>query len=200
MAKTLLTKILALMLILAMMLSLAVACGSSETTTQKPLTTTPVEDTEAPEGEETEPEVTTTAPSLQVAYPAQLDGIKDDLEDKTVQFIYVEGEEGIYTAKSLWVDEENDFEIDAIDQQILNRNNHIEEDLGITIEAFTDPTLGISGLYTFAKTYFDVQDPGVDVYCGFQYFDLSVALTGNILNLNTIVNENNETIIDIEQP
>ena len=200
MAKTLLTKVLALMLILAMMLSLAVACGGSETTTKKPASSTPVEDTEGPEVETTEPEETTAKPKEEVAYPAQLVGIKEDLEDTTVQFIYVEGEDGLYTAKSLWVDEETAGELDAIDQQTINRNNHILEDLGVTIEAFTDPTMSISGLYTFAKTYFDVQDPGVDVYCGYQHFDLRVALTGSIMNLNTIVNENNETIIDIEQP
>ena len=197
MAKTLLTKVIALLLIMAMMLSLAVACGESETTTKKPVSTTPVEDTDEPEDEITEPAETTAAPKQELAYPAQLEGVKDDLEDNTVQFVYVEGEEGFYTAKSLWVDEETAAEIDPVDQQTIDRNNRIEEDLGITIEAFTDNTLSISGLYTFAKTYFDVQDPGIDVYCGFQYYDLKVALTGNILNLNTIVNENNETFIDI---
>ena len=200
MAKTLLTKVIALLLIMAMMLSLAVACGESETTTKKPVSTTPVEDTDEPEDEITEPAETTAAPKQELAYPAQLEGVKDDLEDNTVQFVYVEGEEGFYTAKSLWVDEETAAEIDPVDQQTIDRNNRIEEDLGITIEAFTDNTLSISGLYTFAKTYFDVQDPGIDVYCGFQYYDLKVALTGNILNLNTIVNENNETFIDITQP
>ena len=200
MAKTLLTKVIALLLIMAMMLSLAVACGESETTTKKPVSTTPVEDTEDPEDEITEPAETTTSPKQELAFPVQLEGIKEDLEDNTVQFVYVEGEEGFYTAKSLWVDEETAAEIDPVDQQTIDRNNRIEEDLGITIEAFTDNTLSISGLYTFAKTYFDVQDPGIDVYCGFQYYDLKVALTGNILNLNTIVNENNETLIDITQP
>ena len=200
MAKTLLTKVIALLLIMAMMLSLAVACGESETTTKKPVSTTPVEDTEDPEDEITEPAETTTSPKQELAFPVQLEGIKEDLEDNTVQFVYVEGEEGFYTAKSLWVDEETAAEIDPVDQQTIDRNNRIEEDLGITIEAFTDNTLSISGLYTFAKTYFDVQDPGIDVYCGFQYYDLKVALTGNILNLNTIVNENNETFIDITQP
>ena len=200
MAKTLLTKVIALLLIMAMMLSLAVACGESETTTKKPASSSPVEDTEDPEVETTETEVTTTTPKVQLDYPAQLEGIKEDLEDTAVQFVYVEGEEGFYTAKSLWVDEETSAEIDPVDQQTIDRNNRIEDDLGITIEAFTDNTLSISGLYTFAKTYFDVQDPGIDVYCGFQYYDLKVALTGNILNLNTIVNENNETLIDISQP
>ena len=216
MKKTPLTKIIALLLILAMMLSLAVACGGSETTTETPVTTTPVESTEAPQTTETptvteapqtteqpavtEPEVTTTATSLELAYPTQLNGIKDKVEDNAVQFIYIEAEDGIYTAKSLWADEENDPFLDAVDQQVIKRNKYIQEDLGVTIEAFTDYSLGIAGLYNFAKSFFDVQDPGVDVYCGFQYFDLQVALTGNILNLNTIVNDNNETIIDIEQP
>ena len=202
MAKTLTTKVIALLLILSMVLALAVACGDSETTTKKPTTTKPpvTEDTEAPDEETTEPEVTTTVPKVQVAYPEQLQNIKEDLEDNRVQFIYVEGEEGFYTAKSLWVDEETAGELDAVDQQTIDRNNRVYEDLGITIEPFTDNTLSISGLYTFAKTYFDVQDPGLDVYCGFQYYDLKTALTGNIMNLNTIVNENQETIIDITQP
>ena len=202
MAKKLFTKIIIAVLLLSMMLSWAVACGSSETTTKQPATTTAPDatNTDEPNTAETTAPVITTTPTEQLAYPAQLDGIKDSLEDTVVQFIYVEGEEGIYTAKSLWVDEEGGGEIDSVDQQTINRNNHILEDLGISIETITDHTLGISGLYTYAKTYFDVQDPGVDVYCGFQYFDLQVALTGNLLNLNTIVNENQETIIDITQP
>ena len=201
MAKKSLTRIIAFLLLLAMMLTLAVSCGETETTTKRPATTKPPvsKDTEPEDSETTIPAETTPA-KPQVEYPAQLEGVKEDLEDNKVQFIYVEGEEGIYSAKSLWVDEETAGEIDAVDQQTINRNNHIYEDLGITIEPFTDPTLGVSGLYTFAKTYFDVQDPGVDVYCGYQYFDLKVALTGNLVNLNTIVNENNETIIDITQP
>ncbi len=201
MAKKPLTKIIAFILLLSMMLTLAVSCGGSETTTKKPPATRP------PVTEGTEPEETTantasetTPEKPQVEYPVQLEGIKDDLEDNRVQFLYVEGEEGFYTAKSLWVDEETAGELDAVDQQTIDRNNRIYEDLGITIEPITDPTLSIWNLYTYAKTYFDVQDPGVDVYCGFQYYDLKVALTGNILNLNTIVNENQETLIDINQP
>ena len=200
MAKKLLTKVIICVLLLSMMLSLVVACGSSETTTKKPTETT------APTDNNTDPNAPSTTAAIttvnepQVAYPVQLEGIQEDLEDTVVQFLYVEGEEGFYTAKSLWVDEDTAAELDAVDQQTIDRNNRIHADLGVTIEPITDHTLGISGLYTYAKTYFDVQDPGVDVYCGFQYYDLQVALTGNLLNLNTIVNENQETIIDITQP
>ena len=200
MAKKLIIKVVAMLLLLSMMLTLAVACGETETTTKKPATNPPVEGTEGPEDEVTEPEVTTTQPTADIEYPAQLDGIKENLEDTTVQFLYVEGASGTYTADSIWIDVDNAAEIDAVDQQIIDRNNRIFDDLGITIEAFTDPTIGIAGLQTLAKTYFDVQDPSVDVYCGYQYFDLKVALSGNILNLNTIVNDNNESIIDITQP
>ena len=200
MAKSLMTKVIVALLLLSMMLALAVSCGETETTTKKPASTSPVEDTEGPEDDTTEPEETTKKPLAEVEYPAQLDGIKDNLEDTTVQFIYVEGASGTYTADSIWIDIDNAAEIDAVDQQIIDRNNRIYDDLGITIEAFTDPTIGIAGLQSYAKTYFDVQDPGIDVYCGYQYFDLKVALSGNILNLNTIVNENNESIIDITQP
>ncbi|MBR6768434.1 MAG: hypothetical protein IKM34_02995 [Clostridia bacterium] len=200
MAKKFVTKVIIAVLILSMMLSLAVACDSSETNTTKPTQTTGP-NTNGPDAPETtDPQITTTTPTTKIAYPAQLEGVKEDLEDTVVQMIYVEGEEGIYTAKSLWVDEASSGDIDAVDQQVIDRNNRVFEDLGITVEPFTDPTLGVSGLYTYAKTYFDVQDPGIDIYCGYQYFDLKVALTGNLLNLNTIVNDNRETIIDITQP
>ncbi|MBR6768435.1 MAG: hypothetical protein IKM34_03000 [Clostridia bacterium] len=202
MAKTLFTKIIIAILLLSLMLPLAVSCGESETTTSKPAGTNDPSGTDDPTQTTGTPAETTTPKTTQpkVDYPVQLEGIRDDMEDSVVQFIYVEGEEGIYTAKSLWVDEETVTELDAVDQQTIDRNNRIHEDIGVTIEPITDPTLGISGLYTFAKTYFDVQDPGVDVYCGFQYYDLKVALTGCIMNLNTIVNENQETLIDITQP
>ena len=203
MAKKLFTKVIVAVLLLSMMLALAVSCGGSETTTQKPdATTAPTTDSKDPS--DTDPTGTkpiTPAVTDAIEYPAQLEGIKEHIEDSVVQFIYVEATTGgTYTADSIWIDEENAGEIDAVDQQIIDRNNRIYEDLGVTIEAFTDPTLGISGLNSYAKTYFDVQDPNLDVYAGYQYFDLQVALTGHIMNLNTIVNENQESLIDITQP
>ncbi len=172
MANKLFTKGIVLLLLLSMTLSLAVSCGGAATTTKPAETTAPAgaDDATGP-ANTTTPAVTTTTPTTQVAYPVQLEGIKDDLEDTIVQFIYVEGEEGFYTAKSLWVDEEVAGELDAVDQQTIDRNNRIYEDIGVTIEPITDPTLSIWNLYTYAKTYFDVQDPGLDVYCGFQYYD-----------------------------
>ena len=108
MTKNLITKVIVAILLLAMMLPLVVSCGETETTT-KPTGTKPpvVEGTDDPESEETEPKTTTAAPTVAVDYPAQLEGIKDSIEDNVVQFVYVEGEEGFYTAKSIWVDEEN---------------------------------------------------------------------------------------------
>jgi len=201
MAKKLFTKAIAMILLLSMMLTLAVACGDSETTTKKPNdSTTPTTENKVPGTGLDGTTPTTPEDTSPIVYPAQLEGIKESLEDTTVQFVYVEGRSGTYTADSIWIDEETAGEIDAVDQQIIDRNNRIYEDLGITIEPFTDPTLDIAGLQTFAKTYFDVQDPGLDVYCGYQYYDLKTALSGNMLNLNTIVNENQESLIDITQP
>ena len=203
MAKKLFTKVVVAVLLLSMMLALVVSCGDPETTT-KPTGTKPpvVEGTDDPESPETEePEETTAAPTVKVEYPAQLEGIKDSIDGNVVQFVYVEGSSGAYTAKSLWVDEENAGVLDAVDNQIIDRNNRVKDDIGVTIKAVTDPTLTISGLQSFVKTtYFDSQSDELDVYCGYQYYDLKVALTGNLLNLNTIVNGNQETIIDIDQP
>ena len=78
MAKKLLTKVIVALLLLSMMLALAVSCGEAETTTKKPpkppVTQGP-SDTEEPD-DTTTPE-TTTLPHVQVAYPAQLEGIKE---------------------------------------------------------------------------------------------------------------------------
>ena len=201
MAKKLFTKVIVAILLLSMMLALVVSCGGSDADTKKPAgTTASAGDNNTPGNNDpanTTPDTTVNTPVAE--YPAQLEGIQDLLEDTTVQFAYVEGSSGTYTADSIWIDEATAGEIDAVDQQIIDRNNRIFDDLGITIEAFTDPTIGIAGLQTYAKTYFDVQDPGLDVYAGYQYYDLKVALSGNLTNLNTIVNENQESIIDITQ-
>ena len=92
MAKTPFIKVIIAILLLSLMLPLAVACGEAETTAKKPNETT-APTTEGPDTPSTTgPKVTTTTPTTQLAYPAQLEGIKDDLEDTVVQFIYVEGE------------------------------------------------------------------------------------------------------------
>ena len=201
MAKKLFTRVIVAVLLLSMMLTLAVSCGASETTTKKPdATTAPTTDSKNPSVTDPTGTKPNTPDTNTIEYPAQLEGIEDHIEDSVVQFIYVEGGSGTYTADSIWIDEATAGEIDAVDQQIIDRNNRVYEDLGVTIEAFTDPTLDISSLQTFAKTYFDVQDPNLDVYAGYQYYDLKMALTGHILNLNTIVNDNRETIIDISRP
>lgn len=179
-------------------------------TTIKPVETStkPIETTQKPI-ETSQPVVVTTpkAPIVIVpstnqdveGYPEQIKSITS-IEDDKVQFFYVEGGQGSYTADSLWVDIEDVNNLDAVDMMLLERNYRIYEDLGITIEAFTDPNLGISGLQSFAKIYFDIQDPGLDVYCGYQYFDIKVALTGNLYNLNTIVTEDGKQIIDVTKP
>ena len=180
-----------------------------ETSTKPAETSTKPVETSTKPIETSQPVVVTTpkAPIVIVpstnqdveGYPEQIKSITS-IEDDKVQFFYVEGGQGSYTADSLWVDIEDVNNLDAVDMMVLERNYRIYEDLGITIEAFTDPTLGISGLQSLAKIYFDVQDPGLDVYCGYQYFDIKVALTGNLYNLNTIVTEDDKQIIDVTKP
>lgn len=179
-------------------------------TSTKPVetSTNPIETTQKPL-ETSQPVVVTTpktpiviAPSTNKdveGYPEQIKSITS-IEDDRVQFLYVEGNQGTYTADSLWVDTEDVSDLDVVDLMTLDRNFRIYEDLGVTIEAFTDPNLGISGLQSFAKIYFDIQDPGLDVYCGYRYFDIKVALTGNLYNLNTIVDESGKQIIDVTKP
>ena len=177
MVKKILTRSVVVLLLLSMLLAMAACGGGGKTTTDKG--TGPVE----PSGTD---------------LPSQLVGMNDEYDDTTVEIIYVEGGNGTYTADSLIVDP-NSGDLDDVDMGVIERNNLIEENLGVTLDAFTDETLNFGDLYTFAKIYFDTQDPALDVYAGYQYFDISVATTAHLYNLNELKNSNGETLIDISK-
>lgn len=174
MLKKILIRSIVTLLLVSFIFSLA-ACGETGTTT----TTSSSTNTEKPYEN----------------YPAQLIGLKDQYDDTTVEIVYVEGAAGTYTADSIWVDPEAGV-IDDVKMGVIERNNQIQEDLGVTIEPVTDQTLGIDSLYSYAKVFFDTQDPSLDVYAGYQYFDIGVATSGHLMNLKSIVNNKGETIID----
>ena len=130
--------------------------------------------------------------------PARFAEFYDPEGDALVEFIYVEGGSGTYVADSLEVDPDSG-DLDDIDMSVIERNNVVNELLGVKVDAFTDETLGVDQLHVLAKIYFDSQDPTLDVYVGVQYYDLSVAASGHLLNLDTLKACDDKPIIDIKQ-
>lgn len=182
MAKKILTKVLIAILLLSMLLSLA-ACGDPDTTT--PTTTNGGDDDPGTPGGD--------------KYPQQIKGLKDSVEGSVITFLFVEGGNGTYTADSIWVNPEA-VDNDEIDEKVIERNNKVMEDLGVEIEPLEAVGVSISGLQEYAKTWFDTQDPEVDVYAGYQYYDISLATQGHLYDLNTLTNNDGDKIIDVSQP
>ena len=130
--------------------------------------------------------------------PGHLAEFYDPEGDTPVEFIYVEVDPATYVADSLTADPDSG-DLDDADMGIIERNNRVKEYLGVTVEAFTDETLGVDQLHTLAKFYFDSQDPSLDVYVGVQYYDLSVATSGHLLDLGTLKNYEDKPIIDVDK-
>ena len=188
MAKSILTKIVIAILLASMLLVSFAACGddATTTTTKKPQTTNG-------------PATTTQKPTVEKpAYPEQIIGMKDTTDGSVIEFIYVEGGNGTYTGDSIWVDPEAGV-IDDVDTGVIERNNKIAEDLGVEISSYGVESIGIGGLQEHCKSIFDAQLPDIDVYCGYQYYDISLATQKHLYNLNDLVNANGDTIIDIEK-
>lgn len=190
MVKKLLIKVLVAVLLLSMILTFA-SCSETQTTTPS---TTP--STSSGGNNNNDPS----------KFPSQLENIKTEIAaefagaDPSVQFFYIEGGSGTYTGDSLWADPDGLF-LDDVANAVINRNGRVEEDLGITLPAPEELTGGIADMQSLTKTYFDTQDPTLDVYCGYQYFDISLAASKDgamLLNLNNIVNNNGQKIINIE--
>ncbi len=192
MVKKLFIKAVVAVLLVSMMLTLA-ACGGGTTTTT---TKNPGGTTTSNGGDDDTPITTTTGGNTSTDKPTQLDGIKEETAGNEVTFLYVEGGNGTYTADSIWADESLEG-LDDVADATIQRNTKIEEELGITIDPYPADGVGISGLQEFSKAYFDAGDPTIDVYCGYQYYDISFATSGNLVNLNTITNSKGEKIIDI---
>ena len=178
MAKTIFIKCVVALLIASMLVIGLVGCGGNGKTSTSTFTTTGGVAT----GE----------------YPEQLEGIASKTNGTEINFVYVEGGNGTYTADSIWVDPEAG-DLDDVDNGIIERNNKIQNEIGVTIVDYPFEG-GISDLQSLTKTMFDSQDDTIDVYCGYQYFDISLATQKHLYNLTDIVNDNGDPLINIDQP
>lgn len=189
MAKQIIIKCIVALLIASMLVIGFASCGGPITTTKTPTTT-------VDNGGSQVPPVTDEV--LDVSYPTQLNGIKKQTDGKTVTFAYVEGGNGTYTADSIWIEQEEGQILDNVDKAIIERNAKVYEDLGVTIEPY--PFEGsISSLQESTKTMFDTHDQTIDVYCGYQYYDISFATQKHLYNLTDLTNDAGESLINTEK-
>ena len=187
MKQSFISRLTIIVLITSMLLVSLSSCGGDVTTTvKKPETTLGPGETPG-----------TSLPSPEVIYPEQIKGMKEVTDGSVIEFIYVEASNGTYTGDSIWVDPESG-ELDDVDNAVIERNNKITEDLGVQISSFGVDSIAPSGLQEHCKSVFDAQLPDIDVYCGYQYYDISLASLKHLYNLNDLVNQNGDTLINIE--
>ncbi len=129
-----------------------------------------------------------------------LDNIPEDVNfanadetERTVTFVYVEGKNGTYTARSIKVD---DLTGDSVDTKIYERNKTIESRFGITIESIMQGD-AINTLQSNISSVLQAGDPDYDVIAGYQFFDLNMATLGYVLDINTL-DQYGANYIDIE--
>ncbi len=114
--------------------------------------------------------------------PVELSFAELSDEERTVTFAYVEGPNGDYTKRSILVE---DLTGDAVDAAIFQRNQTVEQRLGVKIEAIEVGT-SAKALTSAVTASLSAGDPDYDVIAGYQYYDLGLASTGFLLNINSL--------------
>ena len=110
-----------------------------------------------------------------------------DFEGATISFVYVEGEEGGFTRKSISPDMDAADDGDAVVSALYERNQKIQNAYNVKIEAILGAT-GISGLSGAISNSLAAGLPDYDVIAGFQYYDIPLATKGYLLDYNTLAN------------
>lgn len=190
------TKILiALLLIIGIVLPVMVSCAETSTnvTTAPPSVTTAPADTSSQTGPGTTEAPSTSAGRVEASTNLP-EGLHFD-DNPVITFAYVEGHNGTFTARSIKLDEEEASSGDSVDAKIYERNEKVEESLGVEIEPVCVAE-GIADLRGAIKTSLTAGDPDYDVIAGYQYFDIGLAAEGRLLNLNELENQ----YIDITKP
>ena len=108
-----------------------------------------------------------------------------DFGGETVSFVYVEGEEGGFTRKSISPDMDVEDSSDPVVKALFERNKKIENKYNVKIEAILGAT-SISGLTGAISNSLAAGLPDYDVIAGFQYYDIPLATKGYLLDYNTL--------------
>ena len=110
-----------------------------------------------------------------------------DFGGQKISFVYVEGEEGGFTRKSISPDMDAYDESDDVVKALYERNLKIQNKYNVEIEAILGAD-GISGLTGAISNSLAAGLPDYDVIAGFQYYDIPLATKGYLLDYNTLAN------------
>ena len=106
-----------------------------------------------------------------------------DFEAEEINFVFAERSADNFTARSISVDADDTS--DNVDAAVAQRNAAIEQRLNVVISS-EQKSDNISGLKDAIKNMMDSGGEEIDVIAGYQYFDISMATRGWMLNLNTL--------------
>ncbi|MBQ7354009.1 MAG: hypothetical protein IJW62_00650 [Clostridia bacterium] len=118
-----------------------------------------------------------------------------DEEDLTLYVAYVEGGNGDFTRRSLKADA---LDESTVDQKTLERDNRMAAQLGLTIEAEAVAT-GIADMEGAIGTSLQAGNPDYDILAAYQYYGISMATKGYLLNLANLAQDEAD-YIDFEAP
>ena len=119
-----------------------------------------------------------------------------DFEAEEINFVFAEGSNDNFTARSISVDAEDTS--DNVDAKIAARNAAIEQRLNVVISSEQKAT-GIGDLKSNIKNVMDSGGEEIDVIAGYQYYDVGMAVDGWLLNLNTL-DQYDADYIDFDSP
>jgi len=105
-----------------------------------------------------------------------------DFGGEEIHFVFAESAVDNYTARSIQVDEDNG---NSVDTQLITRNANVENILGVTIDSYQAST-SISGLKGAISNSLAAGNGQYDIIAGYQYFDISMATEGWLVDLNNL--------------
>ena len=150
-----------------------------------------------------EPTDTTTAPPSNINTPEEsMKKIPDGLnfhdlndEEKILTVVYTEGGNGTYTRRSLKADELDEADVDVATRA---RDALLKEKFGLELDIVSSGD-GLSTMTDYVKTSLAAGNGDYDILAGYQYFAISLAADGYLLNLADLANPNiNADYIDLE--
>ena len=134
-------------------------------------------------------ETTTAAPSgnneptkSMAKIPEGLNFHDLDEEDKILTVVYTEGGNGTYTRRSLKADELDEADVDVATKA---RDALLKEQFGLELDIISSGD-GITTMVDYVKTSLAAGNGDYDILAGYQYYGISLAADGYLLNLNDL--------------
>ncbi len=119
----------------------------------------------------------------------------DDEENLTLYVAYVEGSNGEFTRRSLKADVTDESTVDA---KTLERDTRLKAQLGLELYIeLVDPS--ITGMEGAIGTSLQAGNADYDILAGYQYFGISMATKGYLLNLANLAQDDAD-YIDLSAP